>query len=47
MFLIDKSKEKLLATLEMAIDKLAIIGMEANRKKSIVQRSDYGISFLG
>ena len=47
MFLIDESKEKLKETRNTVEVMLAEQGMRLNAKKSIIQRSDYGISFLG
>ena len=47
MFLIDESKEKLKETRDTVETMLAEQGMRLNRKKTIMQRSEYGISFLG
>lgn len=47
MFLIDESKEKLIETRKNVESMLMKQGMRLNNKKSIIQRSEYGISFLG
>lgn len=47
MVLIDESKEKLLETWRLMEERLKDIGLRVNRKKSFIQRSEFGISFLG
>lgn len=47
MKIIDKSKEKLIETRDNVEVMLRNQGMSLNKKKSIIQRSEYGISFLG
>ena len=47
MYLIDESKEKLIETRKNVESMLMKQGMRLNNKKSIIQRSEYGISFLG
>lgn len=47
LYIIDKSKEKLKETRRNVEAMLAEQGMKLNEKKSIIQRSEYGISFLG
>ena len=47
MYLIDESKEKLIETKKGVVEILGKQGMMLNVKKSIIQRSDHGISFLG
>ena len=47
MVLIDKSKEKLLETLRLVEKGLNRVGLRVNNRKSYVQRSEFGISFLG
>ena len=47
MVLIDESKEKLLETLRLVEKGLNRVGLRVNNRKSYVQRSEFGISFLG
>ena len=47
MVLINRSKKKLLETKRLVGMKLNSIGLRVNNRKSYVQKSDFGISFLG